>query len=81
MTVWYSGDGWAWCSTIAHIPVMVILWAAVSTAVVLAVGFAIRQRNDPPAPKGTSSVRPEGAATARIIGSETDNDEFWRRLM
>jgi len=81
MTMWYSGNGWGWCSTIAHTPAMLILWGAVFTAIVLAAGFALRQRSDPPAPTGNGSVRPEGAVTARISRSETDNDEFWRRLM
>jgi uncharacterized membrane protein len=81
MTTWYSGNGWAWCSTFAHIPVMVILWAAVFTAIVVAVGFAVRQRNDPAAPTGTDSVRPEGAVAARVTRGETENDEFGRRLM
>lgn len=81
MTMWYSGNGWSWCGTIAHIPAMVILWAAVFTVMVLVVGFAIRPRSDTPAPTSTGSVRPEGAVAARITRSETDNDEFWRRLM
>lgn len=81
MTMWYSGNGWGWCGTIAHIPSMVILWAAVLITMALAVGFALRQRNDPPAPTGAGSVRPEGAVAARISRSETDHDEFWRRLM
>ena len=80
MTTWYGGNGWGWCSMIANIPSMVILWAIVFTAMALAVGFAVRQRNDPPAPTGTGSIRPEGAVTARISQSETDK-EFWRRLM
>lgn len=61
MTMWYGGNGWGWCSTIAHIPTMVILWAVVLTTAVLAVGFAIRQRNDGPAPTGTGSVQPQSA--------------------
>ena len=81
MTTWYGGNGWAWCSTIAHIPVMVILWAAVFTAMVVAIGFAIRQRNDPAVPTGTGSGRPEGAVAARTTRGETESDEFWRRLM
>jgi hypothetical protein len=81
MTMWYGGNGWAWCSTIAHIPAMVTLWAAVFTAMALAVGFALRQRTDPPAPTGTGSVRPESAVAARISRSDTENEEFWRRLM
>ena len=81
MTTWYGGNGWAWCSTIAHIPVMVVFWAAVFTAMVVAIGFAIRQRNDPAVPTGTGSGRPEGAVAARITRGETENDEFGRRLM
>ncbi|GAB4970835.1 hypothetical protein MAHJHV55_45030 [Mycobacterium avium subsp. hominissuis] len=59
---------------------MVVLWGAVSTAMVLAVGFALRQRNDPQAPTGAGSTRPEGVP-ARIDRSRADNDEFYRRLM
>lgn len=81
MTTWYGGNGWGSCSMIAHIPSMVILSGVVFSAMALAVGFAIRQRNDPPAPTATGSIRPEGAPTARIGGSETGNDEMWRRLM
>jgi len=81
MTTWYSGNGWGWCGTIAHIPSMVILWAVVFTAMTLAVGFATRHRNDPLAPTGTGSIQPEGAVTAPISRRETDNDEFSRRLM
>ncbi|MEB3980389.1 hypothetical protein OQ968_03835 [Mycobacterium sp. 663a-19] len=81
MTLWYGENGWGWCSTIAHIPWMVILWAVVVTAMILAVGFANRQRNDPLAPTGAGPVRPEGEAVARICRSETDDDDFYRRLM
>ncbi|HTX93339.1 MAG TPA: hypothetical protein VME67_00010 [Mycobacterium sp.] len=81
MTTWYGGNGWGWCGMIAHIPSMVILWAVVFTAMGLALGFGVRQRNEPPAPTAAGSVRPEGAVSARISRSETNNDEFWRRLM
>ena len=81
MTTWYSGNGWGWCSMFVHIPATLILWGALFTAMVLAVGYALRQRSDPPAPTGAGSVRPEGALAARVGRSETDNDEFWRRLM
>ena len=81
MTTWYGGNGWGWCGMIAHIPSMMILWGVVFSAMALAVGFAIRQRTDPPAPTATGYIQPEGAVTARIRRSETDNDEFSRRLM
>jgi hypothetical protein len=81
MTTWYGGNGWGWCSTIAHIPTMVILWVGVFTAMALAVGVAIRQQNHPPAPTGTGSVRPQGTAAPRVSRNDADTDEFWRRLM
>ncbi len=79
MTTWYSG-GWGWCGLVVNVPVMVLLWGAVLTAMVLAVRFAFRQRSDPPAPTGTGSAWAEGAP-ARIARGEMDNDEFHRRLM
>jgi hypothetical protein len=81
VTMWYGGNGWGWCSTIAHIPSMVILWALVFAITIIAVGFATRPRHDPPAPTVAASVRPEGAPAARIGRSETDDDDFYRRLM
>lgn len=78
MTMWNGGSGWGWCNTLAHFPSMAILWAVILTGVAVAVGFAIGQRNDSAA---TGSVRPKGAATARISRDDAHNDEFWRRLM
>ncbi|WP_156685586.1 hypothetical protein [Mycobacterium sp. Marseille-P9652] len=81
MTTWYCGNGWGWCGMVVHLPSMVILGGLVFSAMALAVGFAIRQRNDPPTPTATGSRRPEGAVTAPISRNETDNDQFSRRLM
>ena len=81
MTIGYGGNDWGWCGTIAHIPSMVILWAVVFTAMILVVGFAVRQQNDPPAPTDIASVRPEGVAADRIGRSEMDDGDFYHRLM
>jgi hypothetical protein len=81
MTTWYGGHGWGWCSVLVNIPVMVALWGAVFTAMVLAVRFALRQPSDASGLTGTGSTRPEGVAAVRTAPSETDNDEFYRRLM
>jgi hypothetical protein len=81
MMAWYEGNGWGWCSMIAGNPAMVILWGAVLAATAFAFGFALRQRSDPPAPTGNGSSWREGAVAARIARSDTDSDEFWRRLM
>jgi hypothetical protein len=80
MTMWYNGNGWGWCSEIVGNPAMVLLWGAVVTAIILAIGVASRQRSDPPALTGTGSARPGGAEAAHHVrgGSE---DEFFRRLM
>jgi hypothetical protein len=81
MTTWYGGHGWGWCSVLVNIPVLVALWGAVFTAMVLSVRIALRQPSDPLGPTGTGSPRPEGVAEVRIAPSETGNDEFYRRLM
>ncbi len=81
MTTWYGGDGWGWCGMTAHTFAMTLLWGAVFTAIVLAIGFALRQRSDSPASTGTGSRWTGSAVAAHITGNETDNDEFWRRLM
>jgi uncharacterized membrane protein len=81
MMAWYGGNGWGWCSLIGHSPATVILWGVVFVAIAFAFGFALRQRSDRPAPTGNGSNRREGAVAARLARSETDNDEFWRRLM
>lgn len=81
MTTWYSGNGWGWCSAVANIPAMVLLWVAVFTAIVLAVYLASRRPSDPPAPTGADSTRAEGVTAARHIRGGIDNDEYFRRLM
>lgn len=81
MTPWYSGHGWGWCSVMVNIPAMVLLWAALAIAMVLAVRFAARRPSDPPAPTGTAYTRPKGMVATRVARSETDDAEFYRRLM
>ena len=80
MSMWYSGSGWGWCSGIGNNPAMVLLWGAVVTAIILAIGVASRQRSDPPALTGTGSTRPDGVLAAPHARGGAD-DEFFRRLM
>ena len=81
MTTWYGGNGWGWCTGVVNIPAMLLLWGVVVTATVLAVRVALRQRSDPPAPTSNGFARAKGAMVARIVRSDMDNDEFYRRLM
>jgi hypothetical protein len=81
MTTWFSGHGWGWCGVMVSTPAMVLLWGAFFTALVLALRSAVRRPRDPAAPTGTRTVWPEGVAVAPTARSETDNDDFYRRLM
>lgn len=81
MTTWYSGHGWGWCSMMLNIPATVLLWGAVVAAIVLAVGFAVRQPSNPPAETHTAYLRPYAMVAAPVASRESDNDNFYRRLM
>ena len=65
--MWFNGIGWSWAGCFQGVGVVVVLWGAVVTAIILAVGFLTRQRRDPLA---------EGSARG-----ERDSDEWHRRLM
>jgi putative membrane protein len=73
------GYGWGWGGWIAMTLVMVVFWAILITAVVLAVRYlagAGGHRN-PPAP---GSARAEDVLAERFARGEIDDDEFRRRL-
>ena len=78
--MWFNGIGWNWAGCFQGVGVMVVLWGAVVTAIILAVGFLTRQRRDPLPSRDTSSrieyVLAEGSARG-----ERDSDEWHRRLM
>jgi uncharacterized membrane protein len=81
MTTWYSGNGWGWCSMAANLPAMVLFWVAVFTAIGLLVRLAGRRPSDPLASTAADSTQAEGVVAARHVRGETDNSEFFRRLM
>ncbi|MEB3980397.1 SHOCT domain-containing protein [Mycobacterium sp. 663a-19] len=80
MMTWYGGHGWGWCSMLVNIPMMVALWAALVTAIVLAIRIAARQPNDPPVPTHATYPRPDATVSTRVAESASD-DDFGRRLM
>lgn len=80
MTTWHSG--WGWCSVLANISAMVLLWGTVIIAIVLGVRFLTKQRSELLGLKDTGSIRteyvlPESSAHR----GEMDNDQWHRRLM
>ena len=78
--MWFNGIGWSWAGCFQGVGVVVVLWGAVVTAIILAVGFLTRQRRDPLASRDTGSrieyVLAEGSARG-----ERDSDEWHRRLI
>jgi putative membrane protein len=77
----FHGFGWSWAGCIQEVLVMVVLWGAVITAIILAVGFLTRQRNDPLASRDTGSIRIEYVSAEGSARGEMGNDEWHRRLM
>ena len=77
--MWHDG-GWGWGGWILMALVMVIFWAAVITAVVLAIRYLAgegSQRNQASA----GSARPaEDVLAQRYARGEIDDDEFRQRL-
>ena len=80
MTTWYSG--WGWCSVLANISAMVLLWGTVIIAIILGVRFLTKQRSDLLALKDAGSIRVEYVlAEGSAHRGEIDNDQWHRRLM
>jgi hypothetical protein len=66
MTMWYGG--WGWCSVMSNLPAALLFWGAVFTVVAVALRSAFRWPS-------------EGVTAARVTRSETDDQDFYRRLM
>jgi putative membrane protein len=75
----FEHDGWSWAGCIQEVLVMGVLWGAVITAIILAVGFLTRQRSDPPVSRDTGSIRIEYVLAEGSARGEMDNDEWHRR--
>lgn len=72
--------GWGWDGCIEHGLVMVVLWGAVITAIVLALGHLSRAQSDLSAPR-RDGTRVEYMAAEGFPRSEPDDGEWYRRLM
>jgi putative membrane protein len=81
MMTWFGEHGMGWCGLIFNGLTMAVFWIAVFTAILLAAHFLTRGRSNPPAVTVAGSTRAEGVAPIRPERGETDDDEFYRRLM
>ena len=79
--MWFNGIGSGWAGCIQEFPVMVVLWGAVITAIILAVSFLTKQRSDPLALRNTRSNRIDYGRAEGPAQGQTDNDQWHRRLM
>jgi uncharacterized membrane protein len=79
--MWFGGNGWGSCGLIVNALAMAVFWGAVLTASLLAVHLLSSGRSNPPAMAVSGSTRAEGLSSAQFARTETDNDEFHKRLM
>jgi uncharacterized membrane protein len=79
--MWFNGIGSGWAGCTQELPLMVVLWGTVITAIILAVRFLTRQRIDPQALRDTGSIRIEYVLAEGSVRGEMDNDQWHRRLM
>ncbi len=78
--MWFNGigSGWAGCT---GLPLMVVLWGTVITAIILAVRFLTKQRSDPLALRDMGSIRIEHGLAEGSAQGEIDSHQWHRRLM
>jgi hypothetical protein len=81
MTMWLRGIGWGWDGCIEQGLVMVALWGAVITAIVLALGHFTRAQSNPSAPRQTGLTWAEYMGAEGFRRSDPDDGEWHRRLM
>ena len=78
--MWHHGGGWGWGGWIMMTIVMVLFWAAVITAIVLAVRY-LAGGNHHQNQAGAGSARvAEDMLAERYARGEIDDDEFRKRL-
>ena len=77
---WMWGNGWGWAGWVLMSIVMVLFWAAVITAIVLAIRYAGSSRNTASGPPEYAPSRPEDVLAERFARGEIDADEYRRRV-
>lgn len=75
----YGWDGWGWGGWFLMTLVMVVFWALVITAVVLAIRYVSGGSDQRQRPTRESS-RAEDVLAERFARGEIDEDEFRRRM-
>ena len=76
----YDGWGWSWGGWLLMTLVMIVFWAAVITAVVLAVRYLADSRHPGGGPPLPGPARAEDLLAERFARGEIDDDEYRQRL-
>jgi hypothetical protein len=79
--MWFNGIGSGWAGCTQELPLMVVLWGTVITAIILAVRFLTKQRSDPLALRDMGSIRIEHGLAEGSAQGEIDSHQWHRRLM
>ena len=73
-------DDWGWGGWLLMTLVMIVFWAAVITAVVMAVRYLASSRRPGPNPGASGPTRAEDLLAERYARGEIDDDEYRQRL-
>jgi putative membrane protein len=76
----YGWDGWGWGGWVVMTVVMVLFWALVITAVVLAVRYLAGSPTAASRRRGAGPPRGEDLLADRFARGEIDDEEYRRRL-
>ena len=79
MVMWYGGN-WGWGGWVLMAAGMVVFWALVITAVVLAVRYLAGPRGTDASPSGSGQTRAEELLAERFARGEIDETEYRQRL-
>jgi putative membrane protein len=80
MMIWYGSNGWGWGGAILMTVVMVLFWAAVITAVVLAIRYLVGSPDAAAGPPAAWQPRAEDLLGERFARGEIDDDDYRQRL-
>lgn len=77
---WMWGNGWGWGGWVLMGVVMVLFWAGVITAIVLAVRYLVRSGGASGGSSRYEPPHPEDVLAGRFARGEIDEDEYRRRI-
>jgi putative membrane protein len=80
MMMWYGSNGWGWGGWIPMTVGMVLFWALVITAVVLAIRYLAGPRDTAASPPGSAQKRPEEVLAERFARGEINDEDYRQRL-